>query len=340
MLLSEIQWGQPLLAEPGVPPEVAVGKRMSPWLMWAVQSVAGPEQVVRAPLKLLGVAYFVACQENACRYCYGEARAVMKIWGYSERQIRDLEQEASLADGLTRRVVEFTRKLAKSNPTPAREDREALQREGLSAEAVSEIAACVAKTCFLNRLATFVALPPNVVMERLPEGPLGRLLPWVVRRKVVPRRAPPPVGYENVGPCAQTIAAGGNTHIAAWLRRITDGWLASPLLGKRCKLLMLAVVSRQLGSTLCEEEARQGLLSEGLAEEQYAQILATLSSPVLEPLELTLLRWTRETVWYEPRSIQDSNRRLMTGVGEERTLEAIGTAAICNSLARLSLVRQ
>ena len=40
-------------------------------------------------------------------------------------------------------------------------------------------------------------------------------------------------------------------------------------------------------------------------------------------LEATLLRWTRETVWYEPRA-----------------LEALGGAAVCNSLARLALVRQ
>ena len=52
------------------------------------------------------------------------------------------------------------------------------------------------------------------------------------------------------------------------------------------------------------------------------------------------MRWTRETVWYEPRAIQDSTRRLLAEVGEQRALEALGSAALCNTLARLALVRQ
>jgi hypothetical protein len=69
-------------------------------------------------------------------------------------------------------------------------------------------------------------------------------------------------------------------------------------------------------------------------------MLSALSAASMTPLEATLLRWTRETVWYEPRSIQNSTRRLLDGIGEQKTLEAIGTAALCNTLARMSLVRQ
>ena len=103
---------------------------MNPWLAAAVLSFSEPEKVAYAPLQLMGVAYFVASQENSCRYCYGAARAMMKIRGYSEKQVQDLEHEADLAGGLTRQVVEFARKLAKSNPSPAREDSEALVKEG------------------------------------------------------------------------------------------------------------------------------------------------------------------------------------------------------------------
>ena len=103
---------------------------------------------------------------------------------------------------------------------------------------------------------------------------------------------------------------------------------------------MLAVIARQLGSQLCEEEVRESLAAEGMPEADVRQVLSTLRSPALTPLEERLLVWTRETVWYEPRVIQESTRRLLAEVGEAVTLEAIGTAAICNSLARLSLVRQ
>lgn len=340
-LLNEIEWGEPLLAPAAnTQYESQLIKRLSPWLSATLASLSEPEKVAYAPLKLMGVAYFVASQENACRYCYGTARALMKIWGYSEKQIQDLEHEASLAGGLTRKVVEFARKLAKSNPSPAREDREGLLREGLSPEAVSEIAACVVKACFANRMATFMALPPNQAMENLPDSFLGRVFGFFLRKQMVPRRAPPPQGYRNEGPCAAIIAAAGRTQIAAWLRRLTDGWLASPVLPNRSKLLMLAVIAKQLGSQLCEEETARGLGQEGLAAQEIATILATLSSTSLSPLEVTLLRWTRETVWYEPRVIQNTTRRLLAEVGEETTLEAVGTAAVGNTLARLSLVRQ
>jgi alkylhydroperoxidase family enzyme len=340
-LLHEIEWSEPLVApKPDTDYVSELVSRLSPWLGAAALSLAEPEKVAYAPLKLMGLAFFVTSQENACRYCYGEARAVMKIWGYSERQIQDLEHEASLADGQTQRVAEFARKLAKSNPSPAREDREALVRQGLSPEAVSEIAARVIKTCFSNRLSTFLALPPNRAMENLPDSFAGKVFGYFVRRRMLPRRAPPPGRFINAGRFAAIIDAAGNNHIAAWLRTLADGWLGSTVLSNRCKLLMMAVIARQLGSQLCEEQARQSLGEEGLSARETTAILSTLSSAALTALETTLLRWTRETVWYEPRTIQQITQRLQAEVGEQRTLEAIGAAAVCNSLARLSLVKQ
>jgi alkylhydroperoxidase family enzyme len=288
----------------------------------------------------VGISYFVASQENACRYCYGEARAVMKIVGFTEKQIEDLEHEASLADGLTRQVVEFARKLARSNPSPVRRDQEALLAAGLSEEASCEIAANVVKACFANRMATFLALPPNEAVERLPSGLKGRLRRLLLRRKFHGRQEPPPAEYRNEGPCARTIAAAGRNPTAAWLRGLTDGWYDSPILPNRSKLLMLAVIARQLGSRLCEEEATEGLAREGFDAQQTRSFLATLSAAAMTALEATLLRWTRETVWYEPRVIQASTRRLLGEVGEQCALEALGSAAVCNSLARLALVRQ
>jgi alkylhydroperoxidase family enzyme len=290
--------------------------------------------------RLIGISQLVTSQENACRYCYGLERAAMKMWGYSERRIRDLEEEAVQADGITRRVVEFARKLAKSNPCPARKDWDALLAEGLSSQAVCEIAACVGEACFTNRLATLLALPPEDKVERLSESRVGRLLGAMIRKRIVPRRAPPPKDFRNEGPCAGIIEVAGNTPLAVWLRGITDGWLSSQLLPRRSKVLMLAVIARQLGSGYCEQEALEVLASEGLAAPEIDTILSTLSSPRLSEAERRLLRWTRETVWYEPRVIQESTRRLLDEVGEQLTLEAVGTAAVGNTLARLALVKQ
>ncbi len=340
-LLNEIEWAEPLLAlRPQASFETEAERHMGPWLAKAVNTLADPDQVSHAPFHLMGISYFVASQENACRYCYGVARAVMKIVGFKENQIQDLEHEASLADGVTKQVVEFARKLARSNPSPARKDHEALVAAGLSEEAACEIAANVAKACFANRIATFLALPPNEAVEKLPNGVLGRIRSLFLSRKFGGRKVPPPAGYRNEGPCARIIDAAGHNPTAAWLRDLTDGWLGSPLLPARSKLLMLAVIARLLGSRLCEEEAAEGLARAGFGPQETLEVLATLSATSLTPLEATLLRWTRETVWYEPRSIQNSTRRLLSEVGESRALEALGSAAVCNSLARLALVRQ
>ena len=340
-LLHEIEWEKPLLTPSGdIGYETDLMGRLSPWLREAVGSLADADRVAHAPLDLMGVAYFVTSQENACRYCYGTARAVMKIAGFKEKRIQDLEHEASLAGGLTRRVVEFTRKLARSNPSPAREDHAALVAAGLSEEAVSEITANVVKACFANRIATFLALPPNEALERLPDGLFGRVRSLFTGRKYAGRKTPPPDQFRNEGPCARTIAAAGNNPIAVWLRGLTDGWFSSELLPTRSKLLLLAVVARQLGSRLCEQEAAEGLAREGFGAQEIESLLSTLSADSLTGLEVTLLRWTRETVWYEPRAIQNSTRRLLAEVGEQRALEAVGGAAVCNTLARLALVRQ
>jgi alkylhydroperoxidase family enzyme len=340
-LLNEIEWSEPLLGlRPDADLEAEAGRRMSPWLAKAVNTLSDPDRVSHAPFHLMGISYFVASQENACRYCYGMARAVMKIFGFRENQIEDLEHEASLADGLTRQVVEFARKLARSNPSPARRDQEALVAAGLSEEASCEIAANVVKACFANRIATFLALPPNAAMEKLPNGPLGWIRSRMFSRKFASRKVPPPPEYRNEGPCARIIEAAGRNPTGAWLRGLTDGWHASSRLPSRSKLLMLAVIARQLGSQLCEEEAAAGLAREGFSPAQTQSLLATLSGATMTELEATLLRWTRETVWYEPRVIQDSTRRLLGEVGEQQALEAVGSAAVCNTLARLALVRQ
>jgi hypothetical protein len=151
---------------------------------------------------------------------------------------------------------------------------------------------------------------------------------------------PPPEGFRNEGPYASIIAVAGKTPLAEWLRGLTDGWLASEALPHRIQAIMMAVIARQLGSDLCEVEARANIVAEGLPERDVDTILSTLSSPRLTTMETRLLRWTRETVWYEPRVIQESTRRLLADVGEREALESIGSAAVCNSLARLSLVRQ
>lgn len=339
-LLQEIEWEAPLVPIESSDYEAQLSAKLSPWLQKSAQAVTGPVVFSYADPRLIGISQLVTSQENACRYCYGVERAVMKFWGYSEKQIRDLEEEASLADGIIRRVVEFARKLAKSNPSPAKKDWDALLSGGLRQQAICEIAAFVGDSCFANRMATFLALPPNTAVEKLSNDFLGRLIVMLFKKKTIARKVPPPVDFRNEGPCAGIIEVAGNTHLAVRLREMTDGWLESDVIPRRTKVLMMAVIARQLGARYCEEETLRFLAGEGVPEKDVAEILAALSSPLLSDVETRLLRWTRETVWYEPRIIQNSTRKLCDDVGESLTLEAIGTAAIANTLARLSLVRE
>ena len=62
------------------------------------------------------MAAFVTTQENACRFCYGALHTAMRLSGYSERRIDDLERDVQLPDDLTREVVS----LSASWPAPRR----------------------------------------------------------------------------------------------------------------------------------------------------------------------------------------------------------------------------
>ena len=108
-LLQEIEWEAPLVPIQSPDYETELSKKLSPWLQRSAQVITGPVVFSYADPKLIGISQLVTSQENACRYCYGVEQAVMKFWGYSEKQIRDLEEEASLAEGLSQQAISETK---------------------------------------------------------------------------------------------------------------------------------------------------------------------------------------------------------------------------------------
>jgi len=322
----DMDWPEPLI----LPEAVA---RHAPWL------IPGKHPVVAyVPPKLFDVATLVTSQENACRYCYGAQRTAMRLYGYSEEQIRDLEREVQLADGLTREVVNLARKLAKSNPMPVRAELLALERAGLDPRAIAEIVFGIAISCFTNRVATFLALPPERGFERLAESFLGRLIGALIARGIRTRRAaaaPPATAEGSLAPLIQQLS---NAPMTGWYAELLRQCLAAPALPRRTKLLMLAVIARSLDCRFCEKAARSDLEALGLPADRFDQILATLAAPELSQLEGRLLSWARETVHYEPGIIQKRTRALAGEVGVDVLLEAVGTAAVSNSAVRLSML--
>ena len=119
----------------------------------ALDHPAASQRLAFAPPQLADVAAFVTTQENACRFCYGALHTAMRLSGYSERRIDDLERDVQLPDDLTREVVSLSRKLARSTPRPVKIELEELQRLGLDPKAAAEIIYRVAYACYARTAA-------------------------------------------------------------------------------------------------------------------------------------------------------------------------------------------
>ena len=324
----KLDWPEPLV------PMRQIGEH-APWLPQGSGLV-----LAFAPPRLIDVATLVTSQENACRFCYGALRAAMRISGYSEAQIRDLEREVELADGVTREVVRLARKLARSDPRPVRAELSALERLGLDPRAIAEIVFVIATTCFSNRVGTFLALPPDRGVERFAESWIGRLIGKLLiemsGKKT--RRSAPRDPVEARGSLAPLFRQLPESPVTAWFAGLVEQVFAPRALERRTKVLILAVVARTMGCRFCEEAARTELEELGLPSEAFQRILATLSGPEISPLEKRLLDWARETVHYQTGAIQKRTRSLASEVDVGALLEGVSAAAVSNTAVRMAML--
>jgi alkylhydroperoxidase family enzyme len=354
-LLEEIEWGEALYHPVVVPEWEAEAKarfagtydylrRVAPlpWLrricaMWQLYPIS------RLPLRLADFTMLVVSQENACRYCYGVARAHLRIVGYSERVIGQIERELQLAelDQKDQAFLRFCRQLARSNPRPAKAERDEMLRLGFSQEEIAETAFLVADNAFHNRVATLMAAPPVAIYERLGRSWLGRLLrPMLAfsnrRSMAVPRDFAVPEGapFERITRPLAGLPA------AYMLHQALTAAFDSPILSRRIKVLMFAVVARILECRFCPPETVRLLQAEGFDAEEVEACLASLSSPRLDANESAILEWTRETVRYQPLPLQRRTRALYERIGPQATLEAIGVASLANSTVRLAMLAE
>ncbi len=359
-LLSEIQWGEPILQANSDPPWEAeirrrggrvaeVDRRVTPcpWLREICLRVTThrPSQISQ---RLTNIGMLVTSQENSCRYCYGANRAYMKIQGYSESFISRIERDAHMAelDDMERGFIAFCRNLARSRPRPAKAERDALIKLGYAPLAVNETAFLIALGCFYNRIGVLIACPPETGFERMANGVLGRLIglaaPLV---RVLAAKNPAPSDATSFD--RATLAAGAFGPVVAtlaglqgadMLKAALDGAFASPVLPRRTKALMFAVVGRTLECRYCEDGARKLLVAEGFDDAEVETTLATLDSKRLTPHESRLLSWVRNTVHYQTGAIQHQTRALATDLGGAVVLEAIGVAALANATVRLAML--
>jgi AhpD family alkylhydroperoxidase len=287
-----------------------------------------------ADLVALGVS-----QENACRFCYAAVRALLWAQGLSRGRVQHIEQEFTRADlpPRTAAAIAFGRGHSRSGPSGARAAREALFRAGFGPEEMKEIALVVGETDFSNRAHTIPAVPARP-LERMPDQLHMRLMRPLLNRllrrsrqrgEATPLRRVPPYPYIRL------VQAYAGSPIGAALGRTIEEMWASPLLTRRCKLLMLAVVARGLSCEVCAQEVGEALRGEGLSQETLARVLTHLDAPELDAVERSLVPFARETIWYEPASIQRRARALREHLSSPQLVEAIGVASLANGLCRM-----
>jgi AhpD family alkylhydroperoxidase len=352
--MQEIEWESPaveprralwakltMLHELGFVPSVIDYYSACPWI---VRSMA------KFDLLRVGLVYtsfdfaetvgLAVSQDNSCRFCYAASRAMLRFMGYSEDRIRRLEQNLLVAelDKRGRLALEFARRVSRANPIPTAAEREPLLAAGFTADEIKEIAFVAAVHLYYNRLSTLTALPPQPI-ERIGKSGWTKvtlpLIGWYMRSRRRRGRVEALPDEARRGRFSSPVAALDGLPAAGALRAVIDDAWQSPLLSKRKKAIVHAVVARGLGNRAAEREARAELAGEGLDEAAAEQMLTHLGSPHLDPVETAIARVARESIWYRPAEIQRQVRALRERMSDAEVLEFIGVAALANMACRL-----
>jgi AhpD family alkylhydroperoxidase len=350
--IQDVEWGQCLLQpvkDAEVLREVARSQGFVPDYLrllapcpWMVRTGAGAgfrqDQLVHTDLALADLVFLAVSQDNSCRYCYSSQRAVLRILGFEEERIERLEQASSAANASDRLALDFARRLSRANPPPSADDRDALQDAGYGDEAIKELAYVAASTVMSNRVSTLPALPMESA-EHDRRWFVRLLRPFVARRlrsrKGRPERLPPEL---TTGPYTYVAREFDGLPTGRVLGELLRQAFESPILTRRAKVLMFAVVARGLGSERAEREATELLAPLGLDESDVQEVLAHLASAKLDPLEAALVPFARETIRYRAEDIQRRASDLSKSLSVEQFVEVVGVVGLANSVCRLSLV--
>jgi AhpD family alkylhydroperoxidase len=313
---------------------------------WVVRSlfVFNPVGIglVHTSFDLAEFVALVVSQDNSCRFCYAAHRSYLKILGFPEDRIQSLEHDI-LTGQLGKDVrlpLEFVRRVSRCDPAPGREERQALLATGYTEGALKELTFIAALYVYANRIATLPAIPYEG-MESFERRWIIRLLrPFIARRFTRRRRRGAPASLpaeRRTGPYSYAVCLLDGLPIAGVLRDVLDDACGPSSLPPRTKALVFAVVARALECAALEREALQLLAAEGLDASEVQSVLAHLGSPVLDPIETVIVPYARETVRYDPVQIQRRGRELCEQLSPGQFVDLVGTAALANMVARISV---
>jgi AhpD family alkylhydroperoxidase len=354
--VQEVEWGPTLLEkrrdpeierefrkEFGIVPAFVPYFAAVPWMARSViKSNLRRGLFAHIGAELAELIFLAVSQENSCRYCYQSQRSLLRVLGFEEERIRRLEEASAAAESNLpeKRVLDFARRISRSNPAPTTADWEGLLEVGYSEDAIREISYTAAHTGNVNRTSTFAAVPLEAstpdrsLFVRLFRPFLARLL-LARDRPGAPEflgdeRKSEPLSYVSF---ALDGLPSGRVHADL----TAEAW-SSPVLTERCKALIFAVIARGLGSQLLEQEAVELVAQRGLDRDAIEEALSHLASPELDPIEALAISFARETIRYRPEDIQRRAAELREKLSQEQFLELIGVAGLDNASARLSLV--
>jgi alkylhydroperoxidase family enzyme len=157
----------------------------------------------------------------------------------------------------------------------------------------------------------------------------------------MPRIPPPDYPAPTFeGPFGNLVRLIGPTPAGAALEGILRSAYSSEVLPERTLILIFSVVARTLECDLCEATAAQLLDARGVGPTVQREVLDTLGSPSLTPMENAIIPWARDTVWMpeQPARIQERSRPILELVGPTMFIEVVGGAALANACARLAML--
>lgn len=287
---------------------------------------------------------FVVARDNACRFCYGSFRTFLRVAGYSDAALDQLEQELHLdnSNRAHRSALHFAVEISQGRfgegTTAA-----TLREQGYGDTAIREIAGIAVTSAFINRLATMLAAPLSGDAEALTDAwyfdvvrPVLRLLlnGW---QRTRPPLAPPLRRDDVNGPFAPWTERLAGTNVGHHVHNVVTQWTqdesALPL---RTKLLVLAVVARGLHCGALETRAIDLLVGRcELVRREVESAVRHLRGTVLSDRDTVLLRLARESIRYEAGRIQATVRERTQPLSRAETIDAVATLGLSNALARL-----
>lgn len=312
-----------------------------PWVV-RVSALLNPDRALLIDLdfEIADMVSMVVSQENSCRFCYAISHFLLRAQGHSEARIAELQ--AQLAGGALEpraaAAVAFARRMARSQPLIGDGERRALAAAGFAPGAAREIAFVVAFLSFANRLNTFPAIPSQE-MEQFPgRWFFGLLRPLIARSLSAHRRRGQalPASARREGFLSALVNAYAGSPIGPAIAATLDEVWASPLLTRRCKALLFAIVATGLDCAVSLADARAVLKAEGVPDAVVARALTHLHAPELDEVENLLLPFARDTIWYQPAPVQRRARELLQRLSPAQFVEAVGVLSLANALCRLT----